>query len=66
MHENGRIQSHNIGAIRHGLPPRVLDVSEQLDAQWAEVPAAIQATINFRTLENKALPFGERENRIEG
>lgn len=66
MHQNGRIQSYDIGAVRHGLPPRILDVSEELNAQRAEVPAAVQTAVNFRTLEDEALPFGERENRVEG
>ena len=41
MHEDGRVEPLDIVAIRHCLPPGLLHVAQQLDAERTVIPAAI-------------------------
>src|SRR6185369_2251116 len=46
-------------------PPGLFDVIAELDAEWAIVPGAAEAAINFGRRENKTSPLGERNNGID-
>ena len=48
----------------HVVPPRVADVSLQLDAERAVIPKTVQPAVNFRRLKQESAAFAERNNLI--
>jgi hypothetical protein len=43
----------------------LFDVIAELDAEWAIVPGAAEAAINFGRGENKTSPLGERNDSVD-
>jgi hypothetical protein len=43
----------------------LFDVVAELDAEWAIVPGAAEAAINFGRGENKTSPLGERNDGVD-
>ena len=43
----------------------MFDVIAELDAEWAIVPGAAEAAINFGRRKNKTSPLGERNDGVD-
>jgi hypothetical protein len=43
----------------------LFDVVAELDAEWAIVPGAAKAAINFGRRKNKTSPLGERNDGVD-
>ncbi len=59
IHEDAGVDALHILSVGHGLPPDLFDVAQQLDAQRAVIPAAVEAAVNFRALEDEAFAFAQ-------
>ena len=45
----------------HVLPPGVLDIPLEFDAQRPVIPEAVQAAVDFARLKQESSPFAERD-----
>ena len=59
IHEDAGVDALYVLSVGHGLPPDLFDVAQQLDAQRAVIPAAVEAAVDFRTLEDEAFAFAQ-------
>ena len=65
MHEDRRIESFDVVAgAHHGVPPAILDVALELDAQRAVVPDRAEAAVDLGGLEDEAAPLAERDQFV--
>jgi hypothetical protein len=63
MHEDGRINAHNVFIhAGHAIPPIILDIFFQFAAPLTIVVDRLQPIINFTAGKNKAIFFGMRNN----
>src|SRR5215204_5355325 len=54
-----------VALVDEPAPPGLLDVVAELDAQWAVVPCATEAAVNFGRRKNKTSPLGERYDGVD-
>ena len=67
VHEDARIESHDVVALLdHGPPPGALDVVLQLDTQRAVVPDGVDAAVDLAAGEDETAPLGERHDGVQG
>jgi len=60
MHDDRAVEPDNVLAqLGHGFPPAGLDVALHLNAERAVVPEAVDAAVDFRSLENKTTPLAQ-------
>ncbi len=65
MHEDRGVEPLDvIAGVNHGVPPAVLDVLLELDAEGAVVPDRTQAAVDLGRLEDEAAPLGERHELV--
>ena len=65
VHQNGRIQSHNIVPLHNDrAPPRFFDVALEFDPQRPIVPGGTQPAVDLAGLEHETPSFGQRQNFI--
>ena len=65
VHDDGAVEADDVfAALDGGFPPAFLDVALQFDAERAVVPEAVDASVDFRGLENKAAALAERGEGI--
>lgn len=65
MHDDRGIKADDIVAISsHRAPPGVAQVTLQLGTQWAIVPEAADAAVDFRGLEDEAAPLGKADDLL--
>lgn len=61
-----RVDTFNVVAfVDEPTPPGLFDVIAELDAEWAIVPGAAEAAVNFGRGENKTSPLGERNDGVD-
>lgn len=62
-HENGAIHSDDIvPVLGHAFPPVILQITFQGSPEWAVIPSAVQATVDFGRREDKASAFTESDD----
>src|SRR5215204_7404873 len=54
-----------VALVDEPAPPGLLDVVAELDAEWAVIPCATEAAVNFGRRKNKTSPLGERYDGID-
>ena len=53
---------HHVFALaHHRAPPRIAQIAFQLRAEWAVVPEAVDASVDFGRLEDEALALAEAQ-----
>src|SRR6185436_9335432 len=52
------------GVPHHGFPPEVAQVVLELDAEWAVIPEAVDAAVDFRGLEDEAAALAEGDQLL--
>ena len=63
MHDDRGVDADAILALLgHAAPPVVLDVALEFRAQWAVVPEAVQAAVDFGGLKDEAAPLAQRHD----
>src|SRR6185312_15856653 len=65
VHEDRAVDADDVLAIaHHRLPPRVLDVALELDAERTVIPGAVEPAVELRRLKEKAAPARERDQLV--
>ena len=63
IHDNRAVHADHILAFANiSAPPEIFEIAFELDSQRPVIPKAIQPSINFRGLENKATAFAEADD----
>ena len=66
-HEDGRVEPDDIVAeLHHVAPPRVLNVSLELDTDRPVVPRRAQATVDLGRRKDQPSAFGEVDDGVQG
>ena len=65
MHQDRRVEPLDVVArAHHRVPPVVLDVRLELDAERAVVPHRSRPAVDLRRLENEAVPLAQRHELV--
>jgi hypothetical protein len=64
MHEDRRVDAHDIVAAHHRLPPVLLDVALELHAERTVVPHRARAAVDLGRLEDEAAPLAQRHEFV--
>ncbi len=79
IHQHGRVEADHRERARgvrrgerlvvvrdHVVPPRLLDVALELDAERPVVPAAVEAAVDLARREDESAPLAERHELVHG
>src|SRR5688572_28043854 len=60
VHDDRRLEAGDIFASAgHRVPPELFDVAFEFRAERAVIPETVDATVDFRRLENESAPFAQ-------
>ena len=66
VHDNGSVQAdHIFAAANHVLPPGVLHVALQFNAERAVIPEPVDTAIDLRPLEDEPTPLAQGRQRVQ-